>query len=114
MGRIFDCFKPFYNGFGIAPLVHLCFFSDFIVHKFKIVFANYSYFQLSRVNKPTFGIILEIYFVIFKGHKDFALVEFFYSIVEFMLSCDSFCFFVDVVNESDIRFFVQFCDVVLQ
>ena len=111
---IFDCFKPFYNGFGIAPLVHLCLFSDFAVDKFKIVFAKYSYFRLGRVNKPTFRIVLEIYFVIFNGHKGFALVELFYSIVEFKLSCDDFCFLVDVVNDTDVRFFARFCDIVLQ
>ena len=75
---ILDCFKPFYNGFGIAQLVHLCFFSDFIVNKLKIVLANYSFFRFGRVNKPTFKIFLTNYCVIFKSGKGFALVELFY------------------------------------
>ena len=94
----FDCFKPFYNGFGIGPLVDMCFFSDFVANKFKIRFANYSYFRFGRVKKPTFRIISETYLVIFNSDKGFTLVELFHSIVEFKLSCDGFCFFVDNVN----------------
>ena len=89
---IFDCFKPFYNWFSAVSLVHLCFFSDFIVNKFQIVFPNYSYFQLGRVNKSTFRIIFEIYFVIFKSDIGFALIELFYSIVGLKLICDGVCF----------------------
>ena len=69
-----------------------------MVNKFKIVFTNYSYFRLDRVNKPTFRILLEICFVIFKSDKGLALVELLYSIVESKLRCDGFWFFVDVVN----------------
>ena len=94
---ILNCFKPFYNGFGIAPLVHFCYFSDFAISKFKIS-SNYSYFRFRRVSKSTFRIILEIYFVIFKSDKGFTLVELFYSIVKFKISYDGFWLLFDVVN----------------
>ena len=64
------------------------FFFNFIFNKFKIV----------QVNKPTFKIIMEIYFVILNSDKYFPLVELFYSIVNFKLRCDDFCFFVDVIK----------------
>ena len=56
------------------------------------VFANYSYFLLGRVNSSKFCIILEIYLVIFKSEKGFALVELSNSFVQFKLFCDDFCF----------------------
>ena len=83
---------------SVALVVHLSFFSGFIVNKFQIVFADYSYFQLGRVNKSTFRIILKIYYVIFKSNKRFAWIDFFYSIVEFKVSCEGFCLFVDVIK----------------
>ena len=38
---IFDCLKPLHNWYGVLPLVHWVFFSDFNVNKFKIVFDKY-------------------------------------------------------------------------
>ena len=97
---IFDCVKRFYNWFGVEPLINLCFSLILLLIRFKVIFLITPISDLAELEiwDPTFRMILEIYFMIFKSDKGFALIELFYSIVEFKLSCNSFCFSVDVLN----------------